>query len=115
MIPSTRKCWLVLACAGMGVDDPDNMIGLPKDGANAGARTGRYFGRSQHNTQHPMYDRAIKSTLDRVGAIKSCASRKLALRGMQETLRSALRRSDNPIVNGQGASQSAWNDILSKF
>ena len=105
----------MLGCAGMGVDDPDNMIGLPKDPKNAGVRTGRYFGQSQHNTQHPLYDRAIRTTLDRIGQIKNCAARKVALRGVQETLRESLRRKGNPITNRQGASQSGWEDILSKF
>ena len=105
----------MLKCAGMHLDDPDNLIGLPTKDEYAGKRTGRYFGQSRHNTQHPLYDRAVRSALDRIALISNCTLKNAALHGLQETLRSALRREGNPIVNSGGASTPHWDDILSKF
>ena len=105
----------MLKCAGMLLDDPDNLIGLPKKDEYASSRTGRYFGQSRHNTQHPMYDAAIRNALGKIAMISNCKLKNAALHGLQETLRAALRRKDNPIVNSGGASTSQWDDILSKF
>lgn len=105
----------MLKCAGMHLDDPDNLIGLPTKDEYARKRTGRYFGQSRHNTQHPLYDRAVRSALNRIALISNCTLKNAALHGLQETLRSALRREGNPIVNSGGASTAHWDDILSKF
>ena len=33
---------------------------------------------------------------------------------LQETLREGLRRKGNPVVNGEGVSESMWDDIIAR-
>ena len=112
---NNKKYSKMLACAGMEKDGADNLIGLPRKQENAGLRTGRYFGQVQHNSSHGGYDDAIAFSLDAIGKIKDCKLRKAALHGMQETLRSALRRKQNTLMPKLGATADQWKEILTKF
>jgi hypothetical protein len=102
----------MLKCAGMDMDGLDNLIGLPRNvndnplGSHAG------FGKSQHNTNHPAYDKAIRGVLDGIKTMKSCKARKLALLALQKSLRIGLKKGV-PIVASQGANQAQWENILS--
>lgn len=108
----------MLACAGMKLDDADNLIGLPRKEEHAGTRTGRYFGQAEHSTNHHGYDTAVQVALNGIANLKgnklisTCALRKKSLQHLQETLRSALRRKKNPLMKSLGATEDQWTAII---
>ena len=71
------------------------------------------FGSALRFTSHEYYSRSVRRALAAISKMP-CAAKRTAVMTLQETLREGLRRKGNPVVNGEGVSESMWDDIIAR-
>nr|WP_240479240.1 RHS repeat-associated core domain-containing protein [Delftia tsuruhatensis] len=94
-------------------DHLDNLINLPKVAGKFDGKSGHYFGKSTHNTNHHKYSEAISAAVERAAIKSGNCPQKLSkiLSAMQGHIRSELQKG-TPIMKSEGASFSQWDKIL---
>ena len=109
--PKTKK---ILNCHGMGKDDLNNLIGLPRNENDNPRKGSPWFGTSQHNSKHDAYSKAVSNAIKRIGSKGNCVQQKAKLMLLQKTLRRLLS-SNQPIMSKLNANMGQWTILLKGF
>ena len=109
--PKTKK---ILNCHGMGKDDLNNLIGLPRNENDNPRKGSPWFGASKHNSSHRAYSDALEAAIIRIGSKGSCVQQKAKLVLLQKTLRRMLNNGQ-AIMSKQGASTAQWENIFKGY
>ena len=104
----------ILNCHGMGKDDLNNLIGLPKNENDNPRKNSPWFGTSQHNSKHDAYSQAVSNAIKRIGSKGNCVQQKYKLMLLQKTLRRLLS-SNQPIMSNLNANMGQWTILLKGF